>query len=783
MAPPPKRRKTATAVIFAEDDDDELSLEPDELNQQRDPAYQLQKGRALAVNKLKSIFEDIFAKYERDFTGVADEIDLRTGEVVVDNGHLESMTMPQDSDDDEDGEDDEGGEVSEDKQRALQQSKSFNANSTNTAPVLLGRDPRQVSDSRWPSNAIGNAPRVPSMMFSGHQSSMSPFMSTPPFGVSTPMNLDPAWQAPELPVSSFGHGSHGKGRQHGQKVWSTTRNLMKRHLPSPEIHQADEEDVLLGVSGNVRKMIDSPLIKAKFPTISSPQEDPDLTQFIQEVIQENLPASSPSNRIKNTPRLRAPPPPKPSKQERPTNSTSGSKEKGPPARPKKPRAPSRTKARKPAFVKNKTRPGSSLGKEEALKKRQALDNEQSRIDRFDAGLSEPVEPRHTPNSSQRIFVEIKVAKVDSSFVSVPEEMDISKEADKKESESAPTKATVQGVMERNVVDPSFNFSDDEALLPKKARTRRQTGPITAATAESISADTSNPKSQSTEQPLERNTVDPAFAFSDEENTPPRGSRCKSPLSEWGPPVEAIKKTSSKAATDTPRALKIGPRKPRETKEKETKRDQAQELPLTSPDSALSITHADAPIEIYAQSESPAPEKPTSSSPLPEQPQQEPTTPHKQLPTENSLISLLSDNEDEEDEISFHLADFTPSGRHRILVHRPLLGLSNPRLSLSALPSRVVSETKNKKTKIKKKRHSSFVPSSSSSSTRTPHHTSKSGKKHRHNLPQSVVKVQSRRHQDRLPSPTGSIIQTPGGTKRRCGDGDFRCERDFCFVCM
>jgi hypothetical protein len=37
-------------------------------------------------NKLKSTFEAIFEKYGKDFTGVGDEIDLRTGEIIVDNG-------------------------------------------------------------------------------------------------------------------------------------------------------------------------------------------------------------------------------------------------------------------------------------------------------------------------------------------------------------------------------------------------------------------------------------------------------------------------------------------------------------------------------------------------------------------------------------------------------------------------------------------------------------------------------------------------------------------------
>ncbi|CAK7270778.1 hypothetical protein SEPCBS57363_004273 [Sporothrix epigloea] len=35
---------------------------------------------------------------------------------------------------------------------------------------------------------------------------------------------------------------------------------------------------------------------------------------------------------------------------------------------------------------------------------------------------------------------------------------------------------------------------------------------------------------------------------------------------------------------------------------------------------------------------------------------------------------------------------------------------------------------------------------------------------------------------KVPSPSGSVIQTPGGTLRRCGQDGFRCEREFCFRC-
>lgn len=46
--------------------------------------------------RLKSRFEDIFKKYGRDFGTVGDEIDLRTGEIIVNNGHLQEMDNEQD---------------------------------------------------------------------------------------------------------------------------------------------------------------------------------------------------------------------------------------------------------------------------------------------------------------------------------------------------------------------------------------------------------------------------------------------------------------------------------------------------------------------------------------------------------------------------------------------------------------------------------------------------------------------------------------------------------------
>ncbi|RAQ71368.1 hypothetical protein AFCA_001620 [Aspergillus flavus] len=66
-------------LFFATDADDE----PGDID--------LQEARAQNDQRLKSIFEGIFEKYGKDFTDVGDEIDLQTGKIVVNNGHIQGM--------------------------------------------------------------------------------------------------------------------------------------------------------------------------------------------------------------------------------------------------------------------------------------------------------------------------------------------------------------------------------------------------------------------------------------------------------------------------------------------------------------------------------------------------------------------------------------------------------------------------------------------------------------------------------------------------------------------
>ncbi|KAJ9656648.1 hypothetical protein H2201_008475 [Coniosporium apollinis] len=58
---------------------------------QHDNVAGLERARHANDMRLKSEFEAIFAKYSKDFSEIGDEIDLKTGEIVVDNGHLATM--------------------------------------------------------------------------------------------------------------------------------------------------------------------------------------------------------------------------------------------------------------------------------------------------------------------------------------------------------------------------------------------------------------------------------------------------------------------------------------------------------------------------------------------------------------------------------------------------------------------------------------------------------------------------------------------------------------------
>lgn len=100
---------------------------PRDSERQYDPTLRLERERMANDQKLKGRFERLFEKYSRDFSQVGDEVDLETGEIVVNNGHIALMEHERDvgnsaskqfvraiedeleeEDDDSNGEDEEG---------------------------------------------------------------------------------------------------------------------------------------------------------------------------------------------------------------------------------------------------------------------------------------------------------------------------------------------------------------------------------------------------------------------------------------------------------------------------------------------------------------------------------------------------------------------------------------------------------------------------------------------------------------------------------------------------
>lgn len=60
-------------------------------DESREPEVDVFEARRANDQRLKSRFEEIIEKYGKDFSSVGDEIDLETGDIIVDNGHIQEM--------------------------------------------------------------------------------------------------------------------------------------------------------------------------------------------------------------------------------------------------------------------------------------------------------------------------------------------------------------------------------------------------------------------------------------------------------------------------------------------------------------------------------------------------------------------------------------------------------------------------------------------------------------------------------------------------------------------
>ncbi|KZL84701.1 myb-like dna-binding domain protein [Colletotrichum incanum] len=283
MEPPAKRSRVGSSPLGLQskgDEDDELNYEPDEVSQMRDPGYQLEQSRAFAAFKLKSTFEHIFQKYERDFTGIGDEIDLRTGKIITNNGHLERMRNERDtgiSDEDEedegmlledafasgDEEDDEGGsdedsadgredhdqsDNEKDEERILHGKKD--ANSLSTALIHrreVGLQRRSSLSHTLPSTSRSGSEQRLSNLGPPRQSENGNMNSSAKVWGYEPESVDPTWRVPEISPPKLGDNLMSKlyGARYrfpvtrgSQSVWSS-RQDSELEMATPEPARID----------------------------------------------------------------------------------------------------------------------------------------------------------------------------------------------------------------------------------------------------------------------------------------------------------------------------------------------------------------------------------------------------------------------------------------------------------------------------------------------------------------------------------------------------------------
>ncbi|KAH8899379.1 hypothetical protein GQ53DRAFT_816530 [Thozetella sp. PMI_491] len=231
MERPAKRlRIEGTSPLTRAENEDELVLRPEEINQRRDPGYQAH----MRTTWLKSRFESIFEKYGNPELS-SDEIDLRTGEVVTDNGHIQQM----------------GDRHVEDAVEALADDQD--------ALILRGTRPKPPSNSSF----LGIVPGI-----SQTQLLLPPGPQVLSFPGSISQDLfgprDPKWQVPELPALSFGKALDGC-----LSNVITRKVAFKRPLAIEDGDQSEGDDEVL--LGHRTKAIHAAVKKQLVPPILAPK--------------------------------------------------------------------------------------------------------------------------------------------------------------------------------------------------------------------------------------------------------------------------------------------------------------------------------------------------------------------------------------------------------------------------------------------------------------------------------------------------------------------------------
>ena len=112
----------------------------------------LRRKRAQNDQRLKSIFESIFEKYERDFDGIGDEINLETGNIEVDNGHIFGMRHEKDPGNAD--EDSTSISAAGDDSSADERSDDTEGFSDDDLEDVLGRSVADGIGASWPEKEV-----------------------------------------------------------------------------------------------------------------------------------------------------------------------------------------------------------------------------------------------------------------------------------------------------------------------------------------------------------------------------------------------------------------------------------------------------------------------------------------------------------------------------------------------------------------------------------------------------------------------------------------------------
>lgn len=215
---------------------DKVDFENDEAEIGYDADQELQYRRAELDHRLKNTFESIFAKYERDFDGIGDEIDLRTGEVVVDNGHLLEMMNEKDagierrrwdgeeeSDEEEEAEDYPEDQDSADAQEILDSADEDEGhNNGYVDEQVIGSDPDHASVIEYEEEPVDDEVEVSTeTSMDDDDLILRGFAQASRFARTSPMLQSTAYQ----------HQAHSKGLATQDDFQSAHRDILEQFGP------------------------------------------------------------------------------------------------------------------------------------------------------------------------------------------------------------------------------------------------------------------------------------------------------------------------------------------------------------------------------------------------------------------------------------------------------------------------------------------------------------------------------------------------------------------------